>query len=223
VTASSPSIRLLGVPRLLRYAVISWSFYELMMLLRVGLDLRLSEPALSTLSNLTFALLDGCCGVLLTLGAFAFVDVMARRPRSRAVENLAYAVFLTATVLVLCVVEGSLRWWLGPATSWEAAWLQVLCDDFFDTLLLVAFLAGFGQSLRTWAAERKRREEEAELQAAVVSAELEALAATLQPLFVSHALGQISSVMKDDIPHARRLIAQLAETLRDMLKRSPES
>jgi hypothetical protein len=221
-TTSPASIRLLGVPRLLRYAVICWTFYEFLMLLRVGLDLRLSEPALSHLSTLIYCLLDGCTGVLLTLGAFAFVDVMARRPRHRLAEHVIYALFLVVTVVILCVVEGALRSWLTPGQTFTAAWLITLCDEFFDTLLVVAFLIGFGQSLRTWAADRKRRDDEAELQAAVVSAELDALAASMQPIFVSHALAEISAVMKHDVPRARRLIAQLAETLRGMLNRAPD-
>jgi hypothetical protein len=160
--------------------------------------------------------------VLITLAIFQALDVLGTRKRGgRTSELTALLVVISAAVLLMMSADAWLRTLFNgqPAAAFGRYMPELLQSEFHDALIAVAFLAGLGNALRSWAAEDERKIRESELRTAIARAELEAIAAHLRPAVVSEALREIGSVVERDPARARQLTLQLANTLRGLFRR----
>jgi hypothetical protein len=82
-----------------------------------------------------------------------------------------------------------------------------------NVVVYFALVLGFGGM--TWA--RRRREREAELERHLAHAQLDALRQQLQPHFLFNALNAISTLIPEDPAAAQRMVARLADLLRNAL------
>jgi len=94
--------------------------------------------------------------------------------------------------------------------GWRHRAIATLAPNFLVFTLLVGVLHAvlYYRDLRT------RRARETELEARLARAELTVLRAQLQPHFLFNTLHTVSSLMVDDVPGARRVLASLGELLR---------
>jgi|GEM_PF-6283656 len=199
----------------LRYAAIFWLFYELFMVLlltfhtRAAMDGGVEHIAL-------YALTGGAINLLFTMVLFRALEALSAREAGRMAERSMLTVIILATVMLMMSADAALRLWFdgAPATAFGGYWLELLQQQFHDSLITVAFLTGLGNALRSWAGEEKRKIRESELRTAIARAEIEAVAAHLRPAVVAEALRGIGAEVERDPARARALTLQLANNLR---------
>jgi hypothetical protein len=211
--------RLLKLPAAIRYAAIFWTFYELFMVIYIVFHGTM-EGSVAHIS--LYALAGGAINLLFTLALFRALGVLSSRGwASRMSELLALSFILCAVVLLMMSADTVLLLWFdgAPAAELGRYWQDLLRTDFHDSLISVAFLAGLGNALRSWAVEDERKVRESELRTAIARSEIEAVAAHLRPAVVAEALREIGSAVERDPVHARELTLQLANTLRASFRR----
>jgi hypothetical protein len=208
------------MPAVHRYNAIFWAFYELFMIFLIASGVRIRMPGSITHIAL-YALADGAVNGLVTIALFGFLDALSLRRRGgRMGELLALSLVLVGTVVVMITIDVAFRIWFdhAPAAAFSRYWLRMFRNQFHDSLLTVAFLAGLGNALRSWAAEEQRKIRESKLETAIARAGLAAVAARLRPDGVSDALREIGATVERDPVQARELTVQLADTLRDSFR-----
>ena len=94
------------------------------------------------------------------------------------------------------------------------AWRHRAIGTLAPNLLVFALLVGVLHAVLYYRDLRTRRIRETELEARLARAELNVLRAQLQPHFLFNTLHTVSSLMVDDAPGARRVLASLGELLR---------
>jgi len=205
---------------LLRYAAIFWAFYELFMVYVINFQSRIVMWG-STTHFALYALACGAINLVLTLALFRTLDALSSRAAARLAELTALLLIILTTVLVMMSADAMLRVWFdgAPERTFGAYWLFLLRTEFHDSLMTVAFLAGFANALRSWSGEEARQIRESELGTAIARAELEAVAAHLKPAVVSEALREIGAAVESDPARARALTLELANTLRASFRR----
>ncbi|HEV7488355.1 MAG TPA: hypothetical protein VGQ65_21985 [Thermoanaerobaculia bacterium] len=209
------TIRLLKVPAVLRYAAIFWAFYQLFMVLYIEFRFRVVMPG-SVAHISLYALACFAADLLLTVALFRALDVLSVRRTGRTSELTALFLTISSMVLLMMLADAALRTWFdgAPAAAFSRYWMDALQKQFHDSLISVAFLTGLGNAMRSWAGEETRKLREAELQTAIVRAEIEAVAAHLRPAVVAEALREIGSSVEREPARARQLTLQLANSLR---------
>ncbi|HJW93656.1 MAG TPA: histidine kinase [Thermoanaerobaculia bacterium] len=214
-------IRLFGTRFVVRYVVIFWAFYELLVIPALFFQPRFFQAARDLPSTIVYSVIDGSYNVIITLLSFAFVDFLAAwKPRARIVELLTLAVYLIAVVLIMIALDSWLRTIFSPPhPRFGEAWVVTLTTGFHDTLLIEAFLLGLGNTLRSWAADERARVATSRMDTAIARAELEALTAQLPPAVIAQALRQIRGVLAHDTLRARELIGLLASVMRESFRR----
>jgi LytS/YehU family sensor histidine kinase len=125
----------------------------------------------------------------------------------------------------MITADAAMRPWFdgAPAAAFARYWPKILRNQFHDSLLTVAFVAGLGNALRSWATEEQRKIRESKLETAIARAGLAAVAARLRPDGVSDALREIGATIEHDPAQARELTVQLADTLREAFRRERPS
>lgn len=103
---------------------------------------------------------------------------------------------------------------VNEATLGRRAWRHRAIGTLAPNLLVFALLVGVLHAVLYYRDLRTRRIRETELEARLARAELKVLRAQLQPHFLFNTLHTVSSLMVDDVPGARRVLASLGELLR---------
>jgi sensor histidine kinase YesM len=159
------------------------------------------------------------------VAAFPVVEVIPDDHRT-ALRNI--ALHVGAVFAVAITIDLSEDLVIGPLLAQPATSVGVLQQIqrfwFLDELLiyLVVLMASFA---RTYYAQKKERQEEAErlekraqsLEAQLTEARLEALRMQLNPHFLFNTLHAVSTLVDRDPSGVRRMIARLSELLRHVL------
>jgi two-component system, LytTR family, sensor kinase len=154
------------------------------------------------------------------LSAPLFIWLSRRFPFDRRNWAFSLAVHFTA-VLALVVATGIVRYQLTyagvPGTPSVSTYVQI-------TLLTGALpfvtIAATAHALEAWRRARDRELEAARTRSQLAEARLEALTAQLQPHFLFNTLQAISTLISRDPPAAEKMLAHLADLLREVLRHS---
>jgi hypothetical protein len=209
------TVRLLKLPAVLRYAAIFWAFYELFMVIEIVFGSRtVMQGAVARIA--LYALACGTVNLLFTMALFGALDVLNARTLGKPGELAALLLVLCMAVLLMMSTDAALRVWFdaAPIAQFSGYWFEILQTQFHDSLITLAFLAGLGNALRSWAGEDERKIRESDVRTDIARSEIEAVAAHLRPAVVAEALREIGAAVERDPVRARTLTLELANTLR---------
>ena len=96
---------------------------------------------------------------------------------------------------------------------------QMLAEGFFPEFLALASVLGMVLALHYYRSVRAREKREAELEALLADARLQALAGQLRPHFLFNALHGVSTLMHRDVDAADEMLSELSALLRTTLER----
>ncbi len=159
------------------------------------------------------------------VAAFPLVEVVSER-RLTALRNvvLHLAAIFTVAIATDLIEELVIEPFVLEEEETVNPWQQIQRLWFIYDLLiyLIVFMAGFA---RTYYAQKKARQEEAErleqrtqsLESQLTEARLEALRMQLNPHFLFNTLHAVSTLVDRDPAGVRRMIARLSELLRHVL------
>lgn len=152
------------------------------------------------------------CWIALTLGIWAWVDVLGRKRRPRAVTIAAHVagVLVAALIDALWRTAGSFALYGGPAKSLLATMV------YFLDLTVAAYIAVviLKRVADTHDAIVRQERRQLTLRAELASAQLGYLETQLQPHFLFNSLGAVLELAHESPVTAARMLRQLAALLR---------
>ncbi len=150
----------------------------------------------------------------------------ARVPFGRTVWRRALVVHVTGSLCVTVVhvlITSSGRWMLQRLAGMDVAWGELTHDAFFRTLdvelPLYWALVGVSHAIDYHHEAKDRAVREAQLEASLAHARLQALERQLHPHFLFNTLHAISALIHRDPEAADRMLEQVGALLRAALKR----
>jgi two-component sensor histidine kinase len=152
------------------------------------------------------------------LSAPLFIWLSRRFPIDRRRWAFSLAVHLAA-VLALVVLTGIVQFRLtyagnpGAPSGWRYVQVTLLTGA-----LPFMTVAAIAHSLEAWTRARERELDAAVARSQLAEARLEALSAQLQPHFLFNTLQAISTLISRDPAAAERMLAHLADLLREVLR-----
>jgi len=142
-------------------------------------------------------------------------------PQTRIVAMASATAAITTLAIALILLRVSFGSIL-RSRSFVAILFEYLPGGFYAATFYVAIVTGVAYAVHSWAIEEERQAAEAELDAAIARAELNAAAGRLQPEWLDPALARLASLMATNPAAAQQLISDLGAMLHESLTH-PES
>jgi signal transduction histidine kinase len=176
---------------------------------------RLAEELVGALA--AFALMPAVAAV-----ARRFPLDRARWPRALPAHLVALLLYSAAHTLLLALAHGGLFPLLGlPADSYAPALAARAAQELSHDIIAYAAFVGLLITVDVARTRRERDLRHAQLERALVDAQLRTLRLQLQPHFLFNALNTISEAIYDDPRAADAMIGHLSELLRLALRTAP--